>query len=46
MADYRDARTALVIGAPADVAAVVASLAGDDGGWITGQNLRASGDIG
>jgi 3-oxoacyl-[acyl-carrier protein] reductase len=34
------------LGAPTDVAAVVAFLAGEDGGWVTGQNLRASGGIG
>lgn len=28
---------------PSDIANVVAFLAGPDGGWITGQNLRATG---
>ncbi|HEX9064256.1 MAG TPA: SDR family oxidoreductase [Streptosporangiaceae bacterium] len=34
------------IGQPADVAAVVAMLAGPDGRWITGQCIRASGGLG
>jgi len=34
------------IGQPADVADVVAFLAGPDGRWITGQNLRAGGGLG
>jgi len=34
------------IGLPADVAAVVAFLVGPDGGWVTGQNIRASGGLG
>jgi 3-oxoacyl-[acyl-carrier protein] reductase len=34
------------IGEPADVAAVVAMLAGPDGRWITGQSVRASGGLG
>ena len=34
------------IGQPADVASVVAFLAGPDGRWLTGQNLRASGGLG
>ncbi|MFG1603801.1 SDR family oxidoreductase [Actinoplanes sp. NPDC049265] len=33
------------VGQPADVADVVAFLAGPDGRWITGQNLRASGGL-
>jgi len=33
------------IGQPVDIAAVVAFLAGPDGGWITGQNLRATGGL-
>lgn len=33
------------LGAPADVADVVAFLAGPDGRWLTGQNLRASGGL-
>jgi 3-oxoacyl-[acyl-carrier protein] reductase len=33
------------IGQPADVADVVAFLAGPDGRWMTGQNLRAGGGI-
>ncbi|WP_106400824.1 SDR family oxidoreductase [Actinocorallia populi] len=33
------------IGEPADIAAVVAFLAGPDAGWITGQNLRATGGL-
>ena len=31
------------LGTPADIAAVVAFLAGPDSGWITGQNVRAGG---
>ncbi|RJL31318.1 glucose 1-dehydrogenase [Bailinhaonella thermotolerans] len=31
------------LGRPADIAAVVAFLAGPDSAWITGQNLRATG---
>ena len=34
------------IGQPTDVASVVAFLAGPDGRWLTGQNLRASGGLG
>ena len=34
------------IGLPADVAAVVAMLAGPDGRWVTGQSIRASGGLG
>lgn len=34
------------IGQPADVAAVVAMLAGPDGRWVTGQAIRASGGLG
>jgi 3-oxoacyl-[acyl-carrier protein] reductase len=33
------------LGEPADVADVVAFLAGPDGRWMTGQNLRASGGV-
>jgi 3-oxoacyl-[acyl-carrier protein] reductase len=33
------------LGHPEDIARVVAFLAGPDGGWITGQNLRAGGGI-
>lgn len=33
------------LGEPADVADVVAFLAGPDGRWITGQNLRAGGGL-
>ena len=33
------------LGRPADVAAVVAFLAGPDSGWITGQNIEASGGL-
>jgi 3-oxoacyl-[acyl-carrier protein] reductase len=33
------------LGQPADVADVVAFLAGPDGRWVTGQNLRATGGI-
>ncbi|SDR15374.1 SDR family oxidoreductase [Thermostaphylospora chromogena] len=33
------------LGRPADIAAVVAFLAGPDGGWITGQNIRATGGM-
>jgi len=31
------------LGRPADIAAVVAFLASEDGGWITGQNIRVNG---
>jgi 3-oxoacyl-[acyl-carrier protein] reductase len=34
------------IGQPAEVAAVVAMLAGPDGRWVTGQSIRASGGLG
>ncbi|HEX3588634.1 MAG TPA: SDR family oxidoreductase [Pseudonocardiaceae bacterium] len=34
------------LGAPADVADVVAFLAGPDSRWITGQNIEASGGLG
>jgi hypothetical protein len=37
--------TANTVSPGADIAAVVAFLAGPDGGWITGQNLRAGGGI-
>ncbi|WP_433165113.1 SDR family oxidoreductase [Kribbella sp. CA-247076] len=47
-----EARAALVgitalgrVGEPADVADVVAFLAGPDSRWLTGQNLRASGGL-
>jgi 3-oxoacyl-[acyl-carrier protein] reductase len=33
------------LGTPDEVAAVVAFLAGPDGGWVTGQNLNASGGV-
>lgn len=33
------------LGRPADIAAVVAYLAGPDSGWITGQNIRATGGL-
>jgi 3-oxoacyl-[acyl-carrier protein] reductase len=33
------------LGRPEDVAAVVALLAGDDAGWVTGQNVRANGGL-
>jgi len=33
------------LGRPEDVAAVVAFLAGPDAGWITGQNIRATGGL-
>ena len=33
------------LGQPEDIAAVVAFLAGPDGGWINGQTLRANGGI-
>jgi 3-oxoacyl-[acyl-carrier protein] reductase len=33
------------LGQPADVADVIAFLAGPDGRWMTGQNLRAGGGI-
>ncbi len=31
------------MGQPADIAGVVAFLAGPDSGWVTGQNLLAAG---
>jgi len=38
------ARTALKrLGQPEDIAAVVAFLAGPDSGWMSGQNLSATG---
>jgi 3-oxoacyl-[acyl-carrier protein] reductase len=33
------------LGQPADIASVVAWLAGPDAGWITGQNIRATGGL-
>ncbi|GAA0917460.1 SDR family oxidoreductase [Virgisporangium aurantiacum] len=33
------------LGRPDDIAAVVAFLAGPDSGWITGQNIRATGGL-
>jgi 3-oxoacyl-[acyl-carrier protein] reductase len=33
------------LGRPDDIAAVVAFLAGPDAGWITGQNIRATGGL-
>ncbi|MEW2353578.1 SDR family oxidoreductase [Spirillospora sp. NPDC029432] len=33
------------LGRPSDIADVVAFLAGPDGGWITGQNIRATGGL-
>jgi len=37
-------QTALArLGTPDDIAGVVAFLAGPDGGWVTGQNIRATG---
>ncbi|MEO3927161.1 SDR family oxidoreductase [Micromonosporaceae bacterium B7E4] len=33
------------LGLPEDIAAVVAFLAGPDSGWITGQNIRATGGL-
>ena len=33
------------LGQPGDIAAVVASLAGSDAQWITGQNIRATGGL-
>lgn len=33
------------LGTPADIAAVVAFLAGPDGGWVNGQVLRANGGL-
>jgi 3-oxoacyl-[acyl-carrier protein] reductase len=33
------------LGTPADIAAVVAFLAGPDGAWINGQTLRANGGL-
>ncbi|MEU1087287.1 SDR family oxidoreductase [Streptomyces sp. NPDC005892] len=34
------------LGTPADIAAVVAFLSGEEGRWITGQNIRATGGLG
>jgi len=33
------------LGKPDDIAAVVAWLAGPDAGWVTGQNIRATGGL-
>ncbi len=33
------------LGTPEDIAAVVAFLAGPDGGWVNGQTLRANGGV-
>jgi len=33
------------LGMAADIANVVAFLAGPDGGWITGQNIQAGGGV-
>jgi 3-oxoacyl-[acyl-carrier protein] reductase len=33
------------LGEPDDIAAVVAWLAGPDAGWVTGQNIRATGGL-
>jgi 3-oxoacyl-[acyl-carrier protein] reductase len=33
------------LGTPDEVAAVVAFVAGPDGGWLTGQNVNASGGV-
>ncbi|MFC4463090.1 SDR family oxidoreductase [Streptomyces xiangluensis] len=33
------------LGRPEDIAAVVAFLAGPDSGWVTGQNIRATGGL-
>ena len=33
------------LGQPAEIADVVAFLAGTDAGWMTGQNLRVNGGI-
>jgi len=33
------------LGQPNDIAALVALLAGPDAQWITGQNIRATGDF-
>lgn len=33
------------LGTPADIASVVAFLAGPDGAWINGQTLRANGGV-
>lgn len=44
--DQTAALTALGrLGRPQDVAAVVAFLAGPDGAWITGENIRATGGL-
>jgi 3-oxoacyl-[acyl-carrier protein] reductase len=33
------------LGQPSDIANVVSFLAGDDGAWVNGQNLRVNGGI-
>lgn len=33
------------LGQPADIARVIGFLVGPDGGWVTGQNIRATGGI-
>lgn len=44
--DYLVAQTPLNrIGKPDDIASVIAMLVSDDAGWITGQNIRATGGI-
>ncbi len=43
-ADFAVGKTALRrLGQPEDIAAVVAFLASKDGGWVTGQSIRADG---
>ncbi len=41
--DCRLCRTAGRLGTPEDIAGVVAFLCGNDGRWITGQDIVASG---
>jgi 3-oxoacyl-[acyl-carrier protein] reductase len=49
MAPYASSKAALEllgrIGAPADIADVVAFLASDDGRWLTGQSITAAGGL-
>lgn len=33
------------LGQPEDIAAIVAFLASEDGGWVTGQTIRADGGL-
>jgi len=47
IADYLADRTVLGrVGEPDDIGRVIAALAGDDGAWITGEDITASGGFG